>query len=94
MSGIDLPDGRRIRKGASDAMIRHVKQNNGLLPERMQEEVDAVASHGTTPLLVCEGNNMAGMVVLEDILKPGMRERVQAPGAWVCARSWSPAITR
>ena len=77
MSGIDLPDGRRIRKGAPDTMMRHVKQNHGQLPERLQQEVDAVASRGATPLLVCEGNNMAGMVVLEDILKPGMRERFE-----------------
>jgi potassium-transporting ATPase ATP-binding subunit len=77
MSGVDLPDGRRIRKGAPDAVVRHVLQNHGRLPDRMQPQVDAVASRGATPLLVCEGNRVAGLVVLEDILKPGMRDRFE-----------------
>jgi K+-transporting ATPase ATPase B chain len=77
MSGIDLPDGRRIRKGAPDAVIRHVQQQGGQLPNGLQAQVDAVASKGATPLLVCEGKRMAGMVVLEDILKPGISERFE-----------------
>jgi K+-transporting ATPase ATPase B chain len=75
MSGIDLPDGRVIRKGASDAVIRYVEQQRGTLPPRLREQVDAVASRGATPLLVCEGRVITGLVVLEDILKPGIRER-------------------
>jgi potassium-transporting ATPase ATP-binding subunit len=77
MSGIDLPDGRVIRKGAADAVVRHVQQHGGTLPPRMQEQVDSVASQGATPLLVCEGNRIAGLVVLEDILKPGISERFE-----------------
>src|SRR5206468_3948236 len=49
----------------------------GSLPERWQQEVDTVAAQGATPLLVCAGARLAGMVVLEDILKPGMRERFE-----------------
>jgi K+-transporting ATPase ATPase B chain len=77
MSGVDLPDGRRIRKGAPDTVMRYVQQSNGTLPGRVQKEVDAVASRGATPLLVCEGSRLVGMVVLEDILKLGMRERFE-----------------
>ena len=77
MSGLDLPDGRHIRKGAPDSVVRHVQQLNGQLPERLQEQVAAVASKGATPLLVCEGNRIAGLVVLEDILKPGISERFE-----------------
>src|SRR5262249_60453872 len=77
MSGVDLPDGSRIRKGAPDAVYRYVQRNNGNLPERLQQQVDAVASKGATPLLVCEGSRIAGLVVLEDILKPGMRDRFE-----------------
>jgi K+-transporting ATPase ATPase B chain len=77
MSGIDLPDGRRIRKGAPDSVTRYVQHEHGTVPERMQPQVDAVASKGATPLLVCEGNRIAGLVVLEDILKPGMRDRFE-----------------
>ncbi len=75
MSGVDLPDGRSIRKGAADAVIRHVEGLGGAVPPGTREQVDAVAALGATPLLVCEGNRIAGMVVLEDILKPGIRER-------------------
>jgi K+-transporting ATPase ATPase B chain len=77
MSGIDLPDGRVIRKGASDSVIRYVEQQHGSLPPRLREQVDSVAAQGATPLLVCEGNRIAGMVVLEDVLKPGIRERFE-----------------
>jgi K+-transporting ATPase ATPase B chain len=77
MSGIDLPDGKQIRKGAAEAVIRYVQQHRGRLPERLQPQVDAVASKGATPLLVCEENRIAGLVVLEDILKPGIHERFE-----------------
>ncbi|HLN33526.1 MAG TPA: potassium-transporting ATPase subunit KdpB [Gemmataceae bacterium] len=77
MSGVDLPDGSQIRKGAPDAVLRYVKNAHGQVPDRLQEQVDAVASQGATPLLVCEGNRLAGLVVLEDVLKPGMRDRFE-----------------
>ena len=75
MSGVDLADGPVIRKGASDAVLRYVQAQGGTPPPRLQEQVDAVASQGATPLLVAEGNRIVGLVVLEDVLKPGIRER-------------------
>jgi K+-transporting ATPase ATPase B chain len=77
MSGIDLADGQRIRKGASDAVIRYVQHERGKIPPELQGQVDTVASLGATPLVVCDGNKVAGVVVLEDILKPGMKERFE-----------------
>src|SRR5262249_13781823 len=77
MSGIDLPDGRQIRKGAPDAVIHHVQKNDGHMPSGLQQQIDAVATRGATPLLVCEGRSVAGLIVLQDILKPGMRERFE-----------------
>jgi K+-transporting ATPase ATPase B chain len=77
MSGIDLPDGRRIRKGAPDAVLRYVKQENGSAPAQAESLVADVASKGATPLLVSDGNRIAGMVVLEDILKTGISERFE-----------------
>jgi K+-transporting ATPase ATPase B chain len=77
MSGIDLPDGRRIRKGAPDSMMRYVQHQGGSVPDGLDTQVSAVASKGATPLLVCEGAKVAGLVVLEDILKPGMSERFE-----------------
>ncbi len=75
MSGVDLPDGRVIRKGAPDAVIKHVSQQGGTLPTLLDEQVKTWAGQGATPLLVCEGSRIAGVVVLEDILKPGIAER-------------------
>ena len=77
MSGIDLPDGRQIRKGAPDAILRYVRKQNGVVPGAAERSVAEVASQGATPLLVSEGSRIAGMVVLEDILKPGIAERFE-----------------
>jgi len=77
MSGVDLPTGEVIRKGATDAVIKHTRNQGGTLPPKLQDQVDGIASQGQTPLLVSEGNRIAGIVVLEDILKPGIRERFE-----------------
>ena len=81
MSGVDLPDGSQIRKGAPDAIFKlagklaAVGDNLALPHAAMENRVAEVAGKGATPLLVSEGNRIAGMVVLEDILKPGITER-------------------
>jgi K+-transporting ATPase ATPase B chain len=75
MSGVDLPDGRVIRKGASDAVVKYVTAQGGMEPMLLREQVSAVAGQGATPLLIAEGNRIVGLTVLEDILKPGIRER-------------------
>jgi len=75
MSGIDLPDGRRIRKGAPDAIIKFIEDKGASVPSDLGAAVDNVASKGATPLVVADDGHIAGLVVLEDILKPHMRER-------------------
>jgi K+-transporting ATPase ATPase B chain len=77
MSGIDMPDGACIRKGAADAVMAFVQERNGIIPAKLQQTVDSVASKGATPLVVADGAKIAGVVVLEDILKPGMSERFE-----------------
>src|SRR6201988_2444259 len=77
MSGIDLTGGHKIRKGASDAIINFVKEQRGKIPAELDELVTRVASEGATPLLVAEDDRIAGVVVLEDILKPSMSERFE-----------------
>ena len=77
MSGVDLPDGRLIRKGAADAIISFVKSQGGTVPETLQPLVERVASKGATPLVVAEGGKALGVIVLSDILKPGMKERIE-----------------
>ena len=56
MSGVDLPDGRRIRKGAADAIISFVESQGGTAPETLRPLVERVASKGATPLVVADGN--------------------------------------
>ena len=75
MSGVDLPDGSKIRKGAPETIARYVQELGGAVPEGFQEAVDAIATGGATPLAVAEGDRLLGVIKLEDILKPGISER-------------------
>jgi K+-transporting ATPase ATPase B chain len=74
MSGVDLPD-RRIRKGAADAVQRHVEGLGGSFPPEVRALVDEVARQGATPLVVVEGARVLGVVQLKDVVKGGIRER-------------------
>ena len=75
MSGVDLDDGRRIRKGAADAIAAHVQALGGNVPNELQARVEQVARGGATPLVVCEGRHVLGVVALSDVVKHGMREK-------------------
>jgi len=75
MSGIDLPDGSRIRKGAPDTIAKASQDAGCKVPEGYQETVDSIASQGATPLAVALGEEIVGLIKLEDILKTGIRER-------------------
>jgi K+-transporting ATPase ATPase B chain len=77
MSGVDLPDGRVIRKGAVDAVVKHIAAQGGTTPLQLEQQVNAFASQGMTPLLLADGDKIIGLVVLEDVLKPGIRERFE-----------------
>jgi len=76
MSGVDL-DGRRIRKGARDAVVRHVEQAGGTVDGDLHAICDSVAKAGSTPLLVADGARVLGVVELKDIVKGGIAERFQ-----------------
>jgi K+-transporting ATPase ATPase B chain len=75
-SGIDL-DGRIIRKGAYDAMLRLVEKNGNKMPAEIKTVVDKIASNGGTPLVVAENNQVLGAIELQDIVKPGITERFE-----------------
>jgi K+-transporting ATPase ATPase B chain len=77
MSGLNLPGGAEIRKGAPDAITRYVERMRGVTPARLAEVVAGVGARGATPLVVAQNARVAGVVALEDILKPGIRERMQ-----------------
>jgi K+-transporting ATPase ATPase B chain len=77
MSGVDFSGGRKIRKGAPDAVIKFVQAAGGTVPGELSKIVDRAASEGATPLAVADGNKLIGVVVLEDILKPNMEARFE-----------------
>jgi len=84
MSGVDLADGRQVRKGAVDAIARHVQGLGGSVPPALQTQVDDVARRGSTPLVVADGRvdasgaftpRVLGVIELKDIVKGGIKER-------------------
>jgi K+-transporting ATPase ATPase B chain len=74
MSGVDL-NGRKLRKGAADAVKNFVEEQGGRAPARLNAEVDKIAREGGTPLVVAQDNFVLGVIYLKDIVKGGMRER-------------------
>lgn len=75
MSGVDLADGRCIRKGAIDAIVRHAQQLGGIIPIELEARVTDVARKGATPLVVSEGRHILGVIELSDVIKHGIKER-------------------
>jgi K+-transporting ATPase ATPase B chain len=74
MSGCDL-DGRVIRKGAVDAIARHVGGLGGSMPSEVDRNVRSIAQSGGTPLAVSDGARVLGVVHLKDVVKGGIKER-------------------
>ncbi len=75
LSGLDLPNGRRLRKGAGDAVRNYVVGNGGEIPDELQDSIDMVARRGMTPIVVAEDNRVLGVVELADVLKAGITDR-------------------
>ena len=77
MSGVNLPDGTRIRKGASEAIQKYAKDLGGTIPKDLKERANEVAKLGGTPLVVCVGNRILGVIYLKDTIKEGLVERFE-----------------
>ena len=76
-SGIDLKDGTQIRKGAFDA-IRSLTQAAGHeFPRETEDAIRNISGNGGTPLVVCVNQQVAGVIELQDIIKPGIEERFE-----------------
>lgn len=75
MSGVDLPGDRVIRKGAMDAIARHVQMLGGAIPTELEARVAEVARKGATPLVVSDGRHVLGVIELSDVIKHGIKER-------------------
>src|SRR5579875_3129301 len=76
MSGLDV-DGRRIRKGAADAIRAFVVGQGGTIPAGLDQVVERVARAGSTPLVVADGAEVLGVIELKDVVKQGIRERFE-----------------
>ena len=91
MSGVDLPmvvqgaqvvggdssggPVRQVRKGAADAIRKHVQAHGAAFPGQVDTTVDEVARRGSTPLVVCDGVKVLGVIELKDVVKGGIKER-------------------
>jgi len=76
-SGLDTPDGLRVRKGAFDS-IRTMAINAGhAFPSEVEANVKTIASNGGTPLVVSQNEEILGVIELQDIIKPGIAERFE-----------------
>ena len=77
ISGVDI-DGRRLRKGAVDAVLASIGQTLDRTPPSFREAVQAIASTGGTPLAVADGNALVGVIHLKDVVKPDVKTRFAA----------------
>lgn len=75
MSGVNLKDGTLVRKGAFEAMKIFVKERGGEVPADLEGIVTEVSNLGGTPLVVCVGSRILGVIYLKDTVKPGLVER-------------------
>jgi K+-transporting ATPase ATPase B chain len=75
MSGVEF-EGRRLRKGATDAICEFVRECGGKVPGDFQELGHRIARNGGTPLGVADGRRLLGIIHLKDIVKGGMKERI------------------
>jgi K+-transporting ATPase ATPase B chain len=78
MSGVDITQGgtvRAIRKGAADAITKHVAALGQTMPQATLDSINQVARRGSTPLVVCDGAQVMGVIELKDIVKGGIKER-------------------
>jgi potassium-transporting ATPase ATP-binding subunit len=75
MSGVDFEE-RQLRKGATEAICRFVAERGGEIPSYFQEMSDRISRNGGTPLAVCDGGRLLGVIHLKDIVKGGMKERI------------------
>ncbi len=74
-SGVDLKDGRKIRKGAFDAIKKLSEKAGNIFPAEVADRVRMISSNGGTPLVVSDNSRIVGVIELQDIIKPGIQER-------------------
>ena len=76
-SGMNMQDGTKVRKGAFDSIRNMVVKAGNAFPAETEQRVRSIASNGGTPLVVSRNNKALGVIELQDIIKPGIRERFE-----------------
>jgi len=76
-SGIRF-DGRQILKGAGDAIEAHIKSLKAIFPTDVKQATEQIARTGGTPLIVCDNARVLGVVHLKDVVKRGIKERLES----------------
>lgn len=76
-SGVDMPDSRRIRKGAAEAIRTMSEKAGNKFSIETERIVKTISENGGTPLVVCENEKVKGVIELQDIIKTGIRERFE-----------------
>lgn len=76
-SGVNMPNGIRIRKGATEAIRKIVTDTGHVFPQEITEIVQKISANGGTPLVVCVNEHVQGVIELQDIIKTGIRERFE-----------------
>lgn len=76
-SGINLTDGTEIRKGAFETIRMMVEEAGNSFPQDTKQQVQSISKNGGTPLVVCINKKIAGVIELQDIIKPGIQERFE-----------------
>jgi len=76
-SGINLTDGTEIRKGAFETIRMMVEEAGNFFPQDTKQQVQSISKNGGTPLVVCINRKIAGVIELQDIIKPGIQERFE-----------------
>lgn len=74
ISGVNLPNGDQIRKGALDAILKFVDEDYSQDLE-LKARVEQVAKKGATPLVVANQHHVLGVIELSDVIKHGIKER-------------------
>ncbi|WP_025115994.1 potassium-transporting ATPase subunit KdpB [Lysinibacillus fusiformis] len=75
MSGLNLVDGTKVRKGASDTIKKECMKAGHSIPSNLDQLVQQVSSVGGTPLLVALNDKILGVIFLKDVVKAGLKER-------------------
>ncbi|MDX1354385.1 MAG: potassium-transporting ATPase subunit KdpB [Halomonas venusta] len=75
LSGVDLTSGKKLRKGAPNAIAEWVKAQGGDIPSDYEQVIARISRDGATPIAVAEGSHILGVVALSDVIKSGIAEK-------------------